>query len=35
VVRSPKRSAFKVAGTTDDTFDGTNPSHWWLVATVR
>jgi len=35
IVRSPKHGAFKVPGTTDDTFDGANRSHWWLIATVR
>lgn len=35
LVRSPKRRSFDIAGTTDDTFEGVNPSHWWLVASVR
>jgi SAM-dependent methyltransferase len=34
IVRSPKRHAFGIPGTTEDTFEGINPSHWWLVATV-
>ena len=34
IVRAPKRFPFHVKGTTDDTFEGVNPSHWWLVATV-
>ena len=33
--RSPKRRGFKIAGTTDETFEGVHPSHWWLVATVK
>ncbi len=34
IVRSPKRCPFGIGGTTDDTFEGVNRSHWWLVATV-
>jgi ubiquinone/menaquinone biosynthesis C-methylase UbiE len=34
LVRSPHRRAFHIAGTTDDTFEGVNRSHWWLIATV-
>lgn len=32
--RSPARRPFALPGTTDVTFDGINPSHWWLVARV-
>ena len=35
IFRSPKRRAFKQAGTTESTFEGVHPSHWWLVARVR
>jgi len=35
IVRAPKRFPFHVEGTTDETFEGVNPSHWWLVAVVR
>ena len=35
IFRSPKRRAFKQAGTTEATFEGVHPSHWWLVARVR
>jgi SAM-dependent methyltransferase len=35
VFRSPERRPFAVERTTDATFDGIDPSHWWLVATVR
>jgi SAM-dependent methyltransferase len=34
LVRSPHRRPFHIAGTTDDTFEGVNRSHWWLIATV-
>ncbi len=34
LVRSPNRRPFVISRTTDETFDGVNPSHWWLVATV-
>lgn len=34
IVRSPRRRPFEVPGTTDATFDGINPSHWWLIARV-
>ena len=34
IVRSPRRRPFGLAGTTDATFDGINPSHWWLIARV-
>src|SRR6478752_482660 len=30
IVRAPKRFPFHVEGTTDETFEGVNPSHWWL-----
>jgi len=33
--RSPKRRGFKIAGTTDHTYVGVHPSHWWLVARVK
>ena len=35
LVRSPKRRPFRITGTTDDTFEGVNPSHWWLIARVN
>jgi hypothetical protein len=35
LVRSPKRRSFAIAGTTDESFEGVNRSHWWLVGTVR
>ena len=35
IVRAPKRFPFHVEGTTDETFEGVNPSHWWLVGVVR
>lgn len=35
LVRSPQRAAFGVHGAAESTFEGVNPSHWWLVATVR
>ena len=34
LVRAPSRRSFDIKGTKDETFDGVNPSHWWLVATV-
>jgi len=34
IVRSPRRRAFGIPDTTDEIFEGVNPSHWWLVATV-
>jgi SAM-dependent methyltransferase len=34
IVRARRRFPFHVAGTVDETFEGVNPSHWWLVATV-
>jgi ubiquinone/menaquinone biosynthesis C-methylase UbiE len=34
IVRSPKRRAFSIPGTSEDTFEGVNASHWWLVATI-
>jgi ubiquinone/menaquinone biosynthesis C-methylase UbiE len=34
IVRSPKRRSFAIAGTSDESFEGVHPSHWWLVATV-
>jgi SAM-dependent methyltransferase len=35
VFRSPQRRAWSLPGVTDRTFDGINPSHWWLVARVE
>jgi SAM-dependent methyltransferase len=35
IVRSPKRRSFAVAGTSDQSFEGVHPSHWWLVAKIR
>jgi SAM-dependent methyltransferase len=35
IFRSPKRRSFAVAGTSDQSFEGVNRSHWWLVAKVR
>ena len=35
LVRSPRRRSFAIAGTTDESFEGVNRSHWWLVGTVR
>ncbi|MEO7371822.1 MAG: class I SAM-dependent methyltransferase [Ilumatobacteraceae bacterium] len=35
IVRSPKRRPFAIAGTSDQSFEGVNASHWWLVAKVR
>jgi SAM-dependent methyltransferase len=35
LVRSPKRKLFGVPGIAESTFEGVNPSHWWLIATVR
>ena len=32
--RSPYREPFEIAGAQDRVFDGINPSHWWLIATV-
>lgn len=32
--RSPRRRPFDIAGAEDCTFDGINPSHWWLIAKV-
>jgi len=32
IVRSPRRRPFEIPGTLDATFDGINPSHWWLIA---
>jgi SAM-dependent methyltransferase len=32
VFRSPQRRAFDIADVADATFEGINPSHWWLVA---
>lgn len=34
IVRSPKRSPFRIAGVTEDTFEGVHRSHWWLIASV-
>jgi hypothetical protein len=34
IVRSPKRRSFAIAGTSDQSFEGVHPSHWWLVAKV-
>jgi len=33
--RSPRRGPFRIDGTSDATFEGVHPSHWWLVATVK
>ena len=35
IFRSPARRPFDVEHTTDATFDGIDPSHWWLVARTR
>ena len=35
VWRSPRRRPFGLPATTDATFHGVHPSHWWLVGTVR
>ena len=35
LVRSPKRRSFAIAETADESFEGVNRSHWWLVGTVR
>lgn len=35
IVRSPKRRSFAIPGTEDESFEGVNRSHWWLVGTVR
>jgi SAM-dependent methyltransferase len=35
LVRSPKRKPFRIDGVAESTFEGVNPSHWWLVGTVR
>ena len=35
IYRSPARRAFDIEHTTDATFDGIDPSHWWLVARTR
>jgi ubiquinone/menaquinone biosynthesis C-methylase UbiE len=35
IVRSPKRRSFAIPGTTDESFEGVHPSHWWLVAAVN
>jgi SAM-dependent methyltransferase len=35
IVRSPKRRSFAIPGTSDQSFEGVHPSHWWLVATVN
>jgi ubiquinone/menaquinone biosynthesis C-methylase UbiE len=34
IVRSPKRRSFAIPGTSDESFEGVHPSHWWLVAKV-
>jgi hypothetical protein len=34
IVRSPKRRSFAIPGTSDLSFEGVHPSHWWLVAKV-
>ena len=34
IVRSPKRRSFGIPGTSDQSFEGVHPSHWWLVAKV-
>ncbi len=33
--RALKRRGFKLDGTTDDTYVGVHPSHWWLIARVK
>jgi len=33
IVRSPRRSAFGIAGVSESTFEGVNRSHWWLIGT--
>jgi SAM-dependent methyltransferase len=35
IVRSPKRRSFAIPGTSDQSFEGVHPSHWWLVGTVN
>lgn len=35
IVRSPKRRSFAIPQTVDESFEGVNRSHWWLVGTVR
>jgi hypothetical protein len=35
IFRSPSRRPFAIERTADATFDGIDPSHWWLVAHVR
>jgi len=35
IFRSPKRRSFAIPGTSDQSFEGVNASHWWLVGTVR
>lgn len=35
LVRSQRRPAFGIADTTEGTFEGVHPSHWWLIGTVR
>ncbi len=35
IVRSPERRAFAIPDTSDETYVGVHPSHWWLVAKVR
>jgi SAM-dependent methyltransferase len=35
IVRSPKRRSFAIPATSDRSFEGVHPSHWWLVATVN
>ena len=35
IVRSPKRRSFAIPGTSDFSFEGVHPSHWWLVAVVN
>ena len=35
VWRSPRRRPFVLPATTDATFHGVHPSHWWLVGTAR
>jgi hypothetical protein len=35
IVRSPKRRSFAIPGTSDTSFEGVHPSHWWLVGVVR
>jgi len=35
IFRGPTRRGFELPGTQDATFEGIDPSHWWVVATAR